>query len=333
MRRARSWALAVLACSASALAPAIARADAVVLKDGTVLHGAVRKETPEAVWIDTDTRHEILPTGEVARVDHGGDDVVTLQDGTSHRGKLAELAPGDHVTLLEGLESKRYAWADIRVCAPDGVVPKPATTQALAPAAGSGRGMDFKPTVDIGKKGVEIEAGGTIGDAERKRQEWLERGGPILGYDGSSLVAFFAAKSQGISAEGIGGGVSMHATFNYFAAPDPAKLASTWLGFRAGAGVETIAIFVTGSNGKQSASGELFVTNVPIAVGAQLGLGTYALTGEWKGVMVGLDYKPAYTYVGLTGIKGLGAFSKVGVQATIDFVTLHSVKEQLDEAK
>lgn len=61
-------------------------------------------------------------------------DIVYLRDGTSHRGRIAEIVPGDHVTLVvAGGAAERFAWANVdRI---DVSIEPPELEPAAAPGA------------------------------------------------------------------------------------------------------------------------------------------------------------------------------------------------------
>ncbi len=80
-------------------------------------------------------------------------DLLTLQDGTTVRGKFIEFVPGERVTVLSGGESKTFHWKLVRTAAHDGKIvaenaqlaqlPPPVTAQPprpVAPPAAPGSG-------------------------------------------------------------------------------------------------------------------------------------------------------------------------------------------------
>jgi hypothetical protein len=315
----------LLLCTTAA---ARARGDAVTARDGAVYSGKVVALTRVFVSIRTETRVEVFPLGQVRAIERDqGEDAVTLADGSTHRGAIVDAAWGDHVTLFLAGEQVTYEWANVASCQQATAAGAP-STQTETQAS---EGASPAPDLQVDAHGAKLTASGPLVDAEARRQAWLDRGGSLMGYDASASLTYFAASTNGATLQGFGGGSAMHATYYYLDPPDAASGASTWLGLRLGAGMEASEIIVTGSSGGQSASGAIYTVVLPATLGAQVGLGDFDEEGAWKGVMLGVDYKPSYQYVGVSQIGGAGAFNPVGVQATFDFVDMHAVREKLEE--
>ena len=140
----------------------------------------------------------------------------------------------------------------------------------------------------------------------------------IGGWWGGSGVA--APLQRG---HGEGGGGVIHGTYYRLSPPDPTAGASTWSGWRVDAGLESAVAHV--SAGSKSLT--VYTVNVPVSVGGQVGIGKFEGEGEWRGVMLGADYRPGYQYSVVEG-SGSGAWNWYGFQVTLDFTTLRAALER-----
>jgi hypothetical protein len=61
---------------------------------------------------------------------------------------------------------------------------------------------------------------------------------------------------------------------------------------------------------------------LPLNFGGQVGLGKFVDSGTWRGVMLGLDWRPTYTYAKPSDLDGISHFNYAGIQANIDVTTL-----------
>ena len=60
----------------------------------------------------------------------------------------------------------------------------------------------------------------------------------------------------------------------------------------------------------------------PLFGGGQLGLGHFSDSTTWQGVMLGLDWRPTYTYASPGDLSGIGHFNYAGIQGNVDITTL-----------
>ena len=178
------------------------------------------------------------------------------------------------------------------------------------------------PPTGVSAKGLSIETGGSFEESEKVRARWLERGGALLGFDVQAAAWGFVIPRTG---GGGGGQLAAHGTFYYFAPPDPTKAETTWFAGRIGSGVEAGA----GYAGILYQYFTPLQVTIPLAVGGQIGFGSHRGMSEWRGVMIGLDYRPSYTYIDFGRFGRSSSFSFVGGQVTIDIVTMKDVRERL----
>lgn len=255
---------------------------------------------------------------------------VVLADGQALAGWVQSIDADDGVVLrrADG-RSETLAWSTVKrvLLAPghDVAIGESAAPES-APSAAAGRRASASangPVATVGRGGVGVSMGGTLADAQARRERWMRRGGVLLGYDAGFSLLYLHWNVQGTSVDGEGGGGVLHGTYYKLNAPDPTTGGSTWSGWRVGTGIESAVAHVSAG----STSITAYTMNVPISLGGQVGLGKYEGEGEWRGIMLGADYRPSYQYTVVDG-NGSGAWNWYGFQVTLDFTTLRAALER-----
>lgn len=287
----------------------------VALRDGSFVEGKiVAEDAGESVTVETKQGTVKIRWENVKRVvrvqsnEELKNDRVLLKDGTTIDGTVVEERAGDYVVIRDlGGRKQTIPWGEVK------------RVQRVKGAATTEPGSRT-----IGEEGGETKQG--LDAAEKRRQAFLERGGHLFGYDLQGSFLYLSFDYSGTSVTGFGFGAGGHVSYYYMSAPNPANSESTWLALRATTGVEFAGARITAGDTKLGA----YLFNFPVALGGQIGLGSYRGTGEWKGVMVGLDYKPSGSVSIVQGDSSTG-FNYAAFQLTADFVTLRSLKEDMSK--
>lgn len=99
---------------------------------GLVSIAAVMSSAPSA------SAQETEPTPPAVRAAEAASDTVHLRNGGLYRGRIVEIVPGDHLTLIvEGGESKQVPWADVDRIVAAGSPSQPALVIPANPSAPS----------------------------------------------------------------------------------------------------------------------------------------------------------------------------------------------------
>ncbi|MFO0660632.1 MAG: hypothetical protein U0165_12490 [Polyangiaceae bacterium] len=292
------------------------KGDHVSLRDGTFVEGKILAEEPgESVSVETSQGIVKVPWDEVKRVVRNQseevltNDRVLLRDGTIIDGDVVEENPGEYVVIRDLSGRKQtIPWTEV----------KRVQRVKTAPASGPGSRTIGDPT-PLG------ETTKILDDAEKRRLAFLERGGNLLGFDTQASFLYLSLTTGGTTVTGFGVGAVAHTTYYYMSVPDPRKSQSTFVSFRAGTGIEFSGARVSVNDTTYGG----YLLNFPIAVGGQVGLGSFKGPGEWKGVMLGADYKPSGSFTFITGQDSSKGFNYTGFQITADFISLHSLKEDM----
>jgi len=168
-----------------------------------------------------------------------------------------------------------------------------------------------------------------------KRADWMKRGGALLSYSANAqLTGFYQPASGGAKCcvGGVGGGSGARVGLLLASMPDPERGTSTWMAFRAGAGFD-VTYFALSPPGTNDFKDNATSFGVPAHIGAQIGLGSFRGASDWRGVVLGLDWQPSYTYVSVKSSggtsSGSGNFNYLGVDVTIDVASLAAAMDRL----
>jgi hypothetical protein len=120
----------------------------------------------------------------------------------------------------------------------------------------------------------------------------------------------------------------------------PEERTPTWWGLRVGAGLDLGLLYGNVDTGIPDATGSLcarlkndgvavgyqgstvFVGQLSVLFGAQMGLGSESDDGAWKGVVLGAAWAPAVTWFKPWVAEGDVAGSLLGTELTVDFATI-----------
>lgn len=144
---------------------------------------------------------------------------------------------------------------------------------------------------------------------------------------------------------GVGGGLGGRVGYMHLPTLDPGGR-SSWWSFRFGAGLDLHVLHSRVPTGIPPANGELCSdvararhevastsealvnAHVPLNVGVLLALGSFHDPTVWRGVVLGLAWSPSFIQIGLPWTDSArGYVHYVGIEATIDFVTLQATRE------
>jgi hypothetical protein len=264
-------------------------------------------------------------------------DRVVLKDGTVVEGRIIAQSAGAFV-VVEAADGRQQtiSWDRISQVIPAG-------SAGAQPTAGGGQGPS-----------TPASSG-----------SWNKRAGSLLTFDLQALVVGILHRTDvpitkeftsgetitlkgRADAGGGGGGVGAHLGFLQLSTPD-ASAGSTIVGFRLGTGIDFSYLgYASRSEAKikgglKDANGNVIIQGsatggdtawssattvmLPLQIGLQLGMGSYWGASRWSGVMLGIDYRPAYFYTKPSDPKdGFGGFNYLGFQLTLDVGSLEAAR-------
>ena len=267
-------------------------------------------------------------------------DQLLLVDGTTVNCEVLSVAGGYVVVRMPDNSQQSLEWGRVQQIIRNG-------------APGQGPAWAWAKQDKAAPKAAEPAATG----------DWSKRGGSLLtfGVQGEILGVLAhldhpyvinypdgqTMKFTGDSASGGGGGgVGLHIGFLQLEIPDPAE-SSTLFGFRVGTGIDlgavafgyrTDSINIVGQSqggavveppqqeGGTTEWSSASVFLLPLTLGGQIGFGHFA-GNTWRGVMVGVDWRPTYTYTNPSDVPGIGSFNYAGIQLNIDTTSLEADAE------
>mgnify|MGYP001162077143 CR=1 FL=1 len=166
---------------------------------------------------------------------------------------------------------------------------------------------------------------------------------PVTGMCATGVgLAPASVYAQGGTGRGKGMGAGVGGRIFYQDAQDPSPGPnSSWWGLRLGAGLDLDVLYASVPTGNADMTGKLcarvksdgadvqytgssvLLAQVPIFIGAELGLGSYTATG-WRGIVLGAAWAPALSYFQPWSTGGDLAASYLGTELTIDFATMRT---------
>jgi hypothetical protein len=167
---------------------------------------------------------------------------------------------------------------------------------------------------------------------------------PVTGMCATGVgLAPASVYAQGGSGRGKGMGAGVGGRAFYQTAQDPPPGPnSSWWGLRVGAGLDLDILYASVPTGIADMTGKLcarvksdgaqveyagssvLMAQVPIFVGAELGLGSYSPATGWRGIVLGAAWAPALTYFQPWSTSGDFGGSYLGTELTIDFTTIRA---------
>jgi len=254
-------------------------------------------------------------------------DAVVLHDGTRLEGHVVEQVPGSHVVIEVGGRRRTLSWNAI------------AEVDVAAPAAERGEDEDPSGMAFTDWKhhrlAYEVRAHlvGIVSAARR-----YEPSGTCATGSGLAPVGVYG-QSASARVLGSGLGVGARAAYVYRAAPSPSTRFPVWA-LRAGGGLDLDYAYVHMPTGVPDVTGELcstfqrraltvaresasmLVVQVPLQLGAQLGLGSFRSGPSWKGVVIGATWAPSFTHLEPSAGERTTDVRFFGTELTADLVTL-----------
>jgi hypothetical protein len=140
----------------------------------------------------------------------------------------------------------------------------------------------------------------------------------------------------------MGAGVGGRIFYQDAATPQPPRESGgSWWGLRVGAGLDLDLLYAKVPTGIADMSGKLcarvksdgaevqyagssaLLLQVPIFIGAELGLGASDEGANWHGIVLGAAWAPALTFIKPWATGGDLNASYLGTELTVDFATVH----------
>lgn len=256
-------------------------------------------------------------------------DAVVLRDGTRLEGKVVEHVPGGHVVLETGGRLRTFSWDEIRevdVAMPPSEEGEPAAMPSEA-----------FTSWDRHRLAYELRAS-LVGLVSAPRQ--YEASGSCA--TGSRLIPV-SLYGQSASARVLGSGIGVgaRAAYVYSGTPSPSTRFPVWA-LRAGGGIDLDYLYVHIPTGIPEVSGELCSTvqkrapsvtresgsmllvQVPLQLGAQLGIGSFRPGPSWRGVIIGAAWAPSLTHLEPSAGERSTEVRFFGTEMTADLVTFEN---------
>ncbi|HXK50236.1 MAG TPA: hypothetical protein PKW56_07195 [Clostridiales bacterium] len=209
-----------------------------------------------------------------------------------------------------------------------------------------------KPEVDLNKKTgkLSVEYYKTL-ESDSKRRSWIEQGGILKGTGMTVNYTFASMEMEGMDTDFTmnGFGMTYSGTLKWVRPPNYDEGKNTWSAFSLGAmgsfnttfgSMDSEYTFWNGSY-FQTITTEMNLTMFAFEfsgnIGYTFGLGRYFSPEDWKGVMLGLYWKPNYVMSrSTTEIDGnyyegdpQSSFNMSGFQWTIDFGSFGALADKL----
>jgi hypothetical protein len=158
---------------------------------------------------------------------------------------------------------------------------------------------------------------------------------------GSAAASIYANGGSG-RGSGVGIGVGMRFGYHYVPNP-PTQPRATWWAFRAGTGLDLGFLYAKVDTGITDVSGQLcarvksdgaqvqykgssvLLAQALVFAGGELGITTGGKEGDERGIVLGAAWSPALTYLQPWATSGDVNASFLGLELTLDFVTLREV--------
>jgi|GEM_PF-736560 len=261
-------------------------------------------------------------------------DQVVLENGTSIDCTVLGVDPGNSVVVRTPDGRQRtLSWVEVAQ-----ILPRHAARGSPAGwrwAEGGGKDRNLEPQ------------GQPFGD-------WDKRGGSLLTFDVQVQLTGMLVKLEhpyriqypdgqkmqltGMSPSGGGGGgLALHVGFLQLVVPNPEEHNPLW-GLSLGTGLEVAAIAfgyrtdslnIVGQYGsthpqadKQEGGETKWTTayslHLPLIVGGQVGLGHFEPGRSWRGVALGFQWRPTYTYAKPGDLETISSFNYLGVGLHLD---------------
>jgi hypothetical protein len=261
-------------------------------------------------------------------------DRVVLNNGTSIDCTVLGVEPGNAVLVrTRDGQQRTLAWGEVAQ-----ILPRHAAGGSTAGWSWTkGGGEDRRPEPPAQPSG-----------------DWDKRGGSLLTFDVQAQLAGMLVKLEhpyriqypdgqkmqltGMSPSGGGGGgLAVHVGFLQLFLPNPEEHNALW-GLSLGTGLEVAAIAfgyrtdslnIVGQYGSthpqpdQQEGGETrwttaYSLHLPLIVGGQVGLGHFESGRSWHGMVLGLEWRPTYTYAKPGDLEAISSFNYLGVGLHLD---------------
>jgi len=270
-----------------------------------------------------------------------GPDTLILADGSQVSCEVLSIAGGYVVVRMPDKTQRSIEWGNVKQIVRGGAAPAAGPAWSWAQTDQAPKAEQPKPpSGDWSQRGGSLLTFGVQGEILGVLAH-LDHPYVINCPDGQTM------RFPGDSVSGGGGGgVGLHVGFLQLEIPNPSE-GETLLGFRVGTGIDfglaafgyrTDSINVVGQSQagrvvdppeQQGGTTEWSTAKIfmlPFTLGGQLGFGHFA-GSTWRGVMLGLDWRPTYTYVKPGDLDGIGSFNYGGVQMTLDTAAIEAGAE------
>lgn len=268
--------------------------------------------------------------GSSAALGESSSDAVVLRDGTRLEGRVIEHVPGGHVVIETGGRRRTLSWDEVR------------EVDVAAPPTEENDDEELPPgdftSWNRHRLGYELR-GQIVGVVSAPRRH--EASGSCATGSGLVPVSIYG-QSASARVLGSGVGVGVRAAYIYHETPSPSARFPVWA-FRAGGGIDLDYLYVHMPTGIPDVSGELCSTvqkrtpsvtresasmllvQVPLQLGAQLGLGSFRSGPSWRGIVIGAAWAPSLTHLEPSAGDRSTEVRFFGTEMTADLVTLKSV--------
>lgn len=257
-------------------------------------------------------------------------DEVVLRDGTMIRGQVIREEPGRFVTIETADRRRRtLAWEaihEVNTAPADAKEAGVANLPSLAFHQRSGHRLTYELRANL------------VGTLSAPR-EYAPSGYCATG-TGIADVSIYKQRARA-RAHGLGVGAGARGGYMYLSPPDPSSRYPLWA-LRAGGGVDLNYGYIHAPTGVDDIAGELCATvqkrapslnvdsgsmlivQMPLQIGAHIGIGSLRDSNTWKGILVGAAWAPTLTHIEPSvGPRGT-EFRWLGTELSVDFVTLEA---------
>lgn len=261
-------------------------------------------------------------------------DEVTLADGRSIRGRIVEKSPGRWLVVeTENGARRTVAWQLVGE-----IVEAPVVREESVPSV--------PPSHDPWR------ARGGVRPSYELRIQTSALLEPVRSFSvegtcgtGAGVVPASIYGQTALDRErGIGGGVGGRAGIMYF--PRLGHKERAWWALRVNGGLDAQLFYMRLPSGIARMDDELcsdvaktahevearavpeLLLQIPLALGAAVGLGGLVDPVTWRGIVLGAAWAPSFTHLGPWTTSGKTRFSPLGVELTFDFTTLQAVAKK-----